>query len=52
MTTDGGKDRLLSVNANYMSFADTLFNKYKNLYTKQNEQCILDRGKKHFFNTG
>ena len=31
-------DNLLSVDQNYMTFADRIFNKYKDIYSKQNEE--------------
>ena len=37
MVKDGMKDKLLTVNQDYLSFADRIFNKYKDLYTKQHE---------------
>ena len=41
MVKDGMNDKLLSVNENYISFADRIFNKYKDLYTDhKDERCI------------
>lgn len=39
------KDKLLSIDANYLSFADRVFNKYKDLYTQQNEEISNHLGK-------
>ena len=44
MVKDGIKEGLLSVDANYLSFADRIFNKYKDLYTQHNEEAASKPG--------
>ena len=44
MVKDGMQEGLLSVDANYLSFADRIFNKYKDLYTKHNEETVKKPG--------
>ena len=39
------EDKLLTVNKDYLSFADRIFNKYKDLYTKQHEEFGNQLGK-------
>ena len=45
MVKDGMEDKLLTVNKDYLSFADRIFNKYKDLYTKQHEELGNQFGK-------
>ena len=47
MVKDGMEDKLLTVNKDYLSFADRIFNKYKDLYTKQHEEFGNQLGKKN-----
>ena len=49
MVKDGMDERLLSVNANYLSFADRIFNKYKDIYAKQKEEQAHVKNGKNIF---